>query len=66
MPAPGFGGIAEALVIRPGDHLIVRTRTSLSADEAELLKDALVAKLPDLASVVILVGVEQIAVMRND
>lgn len=53
-----------ALVVRPGDTLIVRHK-GLTMDQAAEIKRLLVAKLPDLADILV-ISADEIAVYRPD
>lgn len=58
-------GIAEAVVIRPGDKLIIRVSPRITAKQADDLREWAKTLLPELADVLI-VGADQIAVLRSD
>lgn len=53
----------EALVIRPGDHLIVRVKQATSFEVVDLLLDVLRERFPGVEVVVI--AAEQLAVFRG-
>ena len=55
--------IREALVIRPGDTLIVRYDRSISTDQAQSIKELLTKRLPDLHDIIVL-NADEIAVYR--
>lgn len=57
--------VAEAIVIRPGDTLVIRSAVALDAQSAERARERALAFLPDLADVLI-VCCDQLAVYRPD
>ena len=57
---------AEALVIRPGDTLVLRVARNISAAEADRARQRIRDELPGLAAVVILTGFDQLAAYRPD
>lgn len=59
--------IAEALVIRPGDHLIVRVERDvlISAAEAEDIRHHLLERLPALSGVTV-IAADGLAVFRPE
>jgi hypothetical protein len=59
----GLEGIAEALVIRPGDVLIVRVPWRTSHEHAVMIKERLAELLPHVETKVV-IAAEQIAVYR--
>lgn len=60
MPEPE---IREAIVVKPGDHLIVRVDVCTSRSEFDQLRTALEGRFPQLEVTVI--AAEQIAVVRD-
>lgn len=54
--------IAEGLVIRPGDTLIIRVRPGISAADAEAMRQKIEEYLPGVEFVI--VAAEQLAVGR--
>ena len=60
-PLPVF----EALVVKPGDTLILRSTKPLSMATAQLVQERLKARLPDVPAVLI-DGFDQMAVYRPD
>lgn len=69
MSEQSLPGVAEALVIRPGDTLILRLDSGLTPGQLEARRDRLVpslkARVPGV-EVIMLGGVEQMAVYRPD
>jgi hypothetical protein len=60
---PQEATIQEALVIRPGDKLLVRVRQNSSLDHVERLLSDLKRRLPEVE--VTVVAAEQLAVVRD-
>ncbi len=58
-----LGEIADALVVRPGDGLIVRVLPSITMNEVEYLRTTLLERLPDVE--VTIIAAEQLAVVRR-
>lgn len=56
--------VTEAAFVQPGDVLILRIEARLTMAQAERIKEALLAKMPGLADVVTIGGVDQLAVYR--
>jgi hypothetical protein len=56
--------VLDALVIRPGDTLVLRFHHDISAEEAAEIKEQLAKLLPGVQSA--LVNAEQMAVYRPD
>lgn len=57
--------IAEGLVVRPGDKLVIRCHRDTTRANLDELADSIKERWPDV-DVVVLAGVEQIAVVRAD
>lgn len=55
--------IAEALVLRPGDKLVLRTHPDVTRQAVEDLASAVKEKLPDI-EVCVIAGVDQMLVYR--
>lgn len=55
---------SQALVIRPGDTLVVQMALRLTADHAAQIKTAIEERLPDVK--VLVVGCDGLAVYRPD
>jgi hypothetical protein len=57
----------EALIVRPGDHLIVRVAEGGYTDEdAQRWREEILRRIPALGDVSILTGVDQVAAYRPD
>ena len=65
-PAPASGPIpvAEAVVIRPGDVLVIRCDPGVSTADADAVRAKVLARLPGLADVLIIGSAQQLAVYR--
>lgn len=57
--------IAEGLVVRPGDKLVIRCHRDTTREHADQVRHAITERWPDV-DVVLIAGVEQIAVVRAD
>lgn len=69
MSEQSLPGVAEALVIRPGDTLILRLDSGLTPSQLEAYRDRLVPSLKAWVpgvEVIMIGGVEQMAVYRPD
>jgi hypothetical protein len=55
--------IAEALVIRPGDKLLVRVDRGITVQEVEVLREGLSERFPEVEWTVIIA--DQLAVIRD-
>lgn len=58
--------VAEAVVIRPADTLVLRMDRYASYDEALRIHERVMERFPLLADVIVLYGFEQIAVCRGN
>lgn len=58
--------LGQALVIRPGDRLILRISSSEDAYMAENLRATALKRMPELADVVVICGVDELAVLRPE
>lgn len=58
--------VAEALVIKPGDHLLVRVSHDVDYQEADELRQQLIERLPELAGVTVVIGADGFAVVRDE
>jgi hypothetical protein len=58
----GLESIVEALVVRPGDTLVVRVRPAISAQQVDEIKRELSERLPGVKALI--VAAEEIAVYR--
>jgi hypothetical protein len=56
-------GVAEGLVVRPGDTLVLRLEGDVSPETARRAKETVEARVPGVP-VLIVAGAEQIAVVR--
>lgn len=56
--------LADATVLGPGEHLIIRLPDKTTFEDAQRFRDALKVRLPDV-SLVIIVGAE-VHVVRNE
>jgi hypothetical protein len=56
--------VKEALVIRPGDHLLIRCDGDINPGEAAELRQIIKAQLPLLSDVTILANATGLAVFR--
>jgi hypothetical protein len=57
--------VAEAVVVRPGDTLILRTARPVSHAEVDRIRNYVKERLPDLADVLV-ATCDQLAVFRPD
>jgi hypothetical protein len=57
--------VREALIIKPGDHLIVRTDRGITPAEAAELRQQLLTKLPALADATV-VAADGLYVLRDE
>lgn len=55
--------LAEALVVHPGDKLLVRVAPSTSRVQVEQLMEQARERLPEVE--VVIIGAEQLAVLRD-
>lgn len=55
--------IREALVVKPGDRLLVRVHPHVRAEQVDVLRERLLDRFPDIEVTVI--TCEQIAVVRD-
>lgn len=60
-----FDDVTGALIIRPGDTLIMRT-AAISRKELNELSDLIRSRLPEDVQLLVLAGVEGMAVYRPD
>jgi hypothetical protein len=60
---PQEATIQEGLVLRPGDKLLIRVRTTSSPEQVGKLLDDLKQRFPEVETTV--VGAEQLAVVRD-
>ena len=58
--------ILEALVVRPGDTLILRYSRPVTQTIVNLLRERVRHYLPDVADVIVIDNCEQLAVFRPD
>lgn len=56
--------VAEALVVRPGDKLLIRVHPSTPSSQIDLLLTEARERLPEVE--VTIIGAEQLAVVRGD
>jgi hypothetical protein len=63
--APDLSGVREALVVRPGDTLIVRYAHGTTLDTIAKVRDIIKERLPGLADVLV-IGADEIAVYRPE
>jgi hypothetical protein len=61
--AGGVPDIAEGLVVKPGDSLIVRVHPHTSLDQVDKLLDSMHGRFPDVEVTVI--ACEQISLVRR-
>lgn len=59
-------GVAEALVIRPGDTLLIRLASGLDAETSQQLSTLIKGELPDIKVLILGGAIEQIAAYRPD
>lgn len=57
--------VREALVVRPGDHLIVRIEGVLTHDHAAAIKERVLERLPLLSDVTVICA-DGLAVFRHE
>ena len=55
----------EALVIHPGDKLIVRYEQTVSLQQAAEIRTLILDRLPELADAIVIIA-DQIAAVRNE
>lgn len=55
---------SEALVIKPGDTLVLRCQRRLSAQEVDTFQTMLRQRIPESIDILILDGIDQMAVIR--
>jgi hypothetical protein len=63
-PPAGITITGQALVLQPGDTLIIATRAAMSDWDIDRTKAKLKELIPDLGGVVIIGGIDQIAAYR--
>lgn len=56
--------VVNALVVQPGDTLLLATEGNLTMEGAAALREQVMAKLPELADVVVFAGIASMAVYR--
>lgn len=56
----------EALVVRPGDHLIVLADGNTTISEAHHLRDLIKTELPQLKDVTVIAGATGMSVLRDE
>lgn len=64
--ATGLPEIAHGVVVRPGDTLLVAVPGTVRPEQMGDLKEGLGNRLPGVADVVVVAGVDQLAVYRPD
>lgn len=57
--------VCEALVVRPGDHLIVRVEADITRQAADETRQLLLDRLPQLADVTV-INAAGLAVLRDE